>query len=454
MRCSVVGSTVGLIGVTTLIWSALGALAQTSPVSLPELTPTPTATPVDRPQLSIGQQGPLVQQLQFYLKELGYFDEQPNGVFGESTAAAVRTLQERRGLPIDGVMTAATWGVLITDYQIKNFDLGSIPESEVDLPAPTPSPETSPLPLAPLPTPEQRLAQGDLADLKELSLPPDRSDAVTLTLTAQAATPTALVAQAPEQTSAEPKADSPFPGVLVFRALLGIALLGLGSFFLFKLLSILRKDSQSASPPPVASPGVARATVGTRQTLEIVPDAQPPEDGHFSTEDVTAITYPIKERSSLMTQELATPEFARMSHRDKVEELISQLASDQVALRQQAVWELGQQADSRAMKPLMELFPIADSQEQSLILAAISEIGAKTFKPMKQALALSLDSPNPEVRKNAIRDLQRLHEMVSQASKLIQYALEDPDPEVQETAQWALEQMERLNRANTPRQLK
>ncbi|MGA1131783.1 MAG: peptidoglycan-binding protein [Prochlorotrichaceae cyanobacterium] len=446
MPCSVVGSTVGLISVTSLLWSTLGVLAQTPPVNLPEITPAPTTTPVDRPQLAVGDQGPLVQQLQFYLQELGYLSEPPNGIFGESTAAAVRTLQERRGLTIDGVMTTATWDVLITDYQIKAFDLSSIQESQVDLPAPTPSPTASSVALSPPSTPEPQIAP---ADLKELSLPPDRPDSIAVTLPAQAATPPAAVAQTLDKTSSEPKADFPF---LVFRAFLGISLLGLGSAFLLKLLRILRQGSPPSSAP--AENAEANPSVVARQTLEIVPNAQPPEDGSFSTEGITAITYPIKDRSSLITPELATPEFARMSHRDKVEELISQLTSDQVALRRQAVWELGQHADSRAMKPLMELFPVADSQEQSLILAAISEIGAKTFKPMKQALALSLDSPNPEVRKNAIRDLQRLHEMVSQASKLIQYALENPDPEVQETAQWALEQIERLNRANTPRQLK
>jgi vesicle coat complex subunit len=73
---------------------------------------------------------------------------------------------------------------------------------------------------------------------------------------------------------------------------------------------------------------------------------------------------------------------------------------------------------------------------------------------MKQVLALSLDSPNPEVRKNAIRDLHRLYETILQSSQLIKYALNDPDPEVQETAAWAIEQMARLNQTNIPRQFK
>lgn len=73
---------------------------------------------------------------------------------------------------------------------------------------------------------------------------------------------------------------------------------------------------------------------------------------------------------------------------------------------------------------------------------------------MKQVLALSLDSSNPEVRKNAIRDLYRLYETVMQSSQLIKYALNDPEPEVQATAAWALDQMARLNQGNIPRHIK
>jgi len=215
-----------------------------------------------------------------------------------------------------------------------------------------------------------------------------------------------------------------------------------------------------------------------------VPHAQPPADGTFSTEDVTAITYRVKpnpsstDRSNPETDRsgqnpihendraipppigsnLARPEVtSELSWRqplDKVESLIEELGSSTINQRHQAIWELGQQADGRGIKPLMELLPLADSQEQSLIVAALSEIGVKTCKPMKQVLALSLDSSNPEVRKNAIRDVYRLYETVMQSSQLIKYALNDPDPEVQATAAWALDQMARLNQANIPRHFK
>jgi vesicle coat complex subunit len=67
---------------------------------------------------------------------------------------------------------------------------------------------------------------------------------------------------------------------------------------------------------------------------------------------------------------------------------------------------------------------------------------------MNQALAISLQDKNPQVRKNAIRDLTRLYDVMSQISQLICLALDDSDEEVQETARWAIRQ---LNLQLTPR---
>jgi hypothetical protein len=60
---------------------------------------------------------------------------------------------------------------------------------------------------------------------------------------------------------------------------------------------------------------------------------------------------------------------------------------------------------------------------------------------MNQALAISLQDKNPQVRKNAIRDLTRLYDIMSQISQLICHALDDSDEEVQETARWAIKQL-------------
>jgi tetratricopeptide (TPR) repeat protein len=129
---------------------------------------------------------------------------------------------------------------------------------------------------------------------------------------------------------------------------------------------------------------------------------------------------------------------------DVVTELVKELEHPSPAKRRKAIWELAQRADSRAMKPLVELMIEADSQERSLILEAVSQIASRTLKPMNKALAISLEDPNSQVRKNAIRDLTRVYDLMTQVSQRLSYSLDDPDNEVRETAKWALKQLNQL----------
>ncbi|MBO0351926.1 HEAT repeat domain-containing protein [Phormidium pseudopriestleyi FRX01] len=135
------------------------------------------------------------------------------------------------------------------------------------------------------------------------------------------------------------------------------------------------------------------------------------------------------------------PQLARI---DAIETLIEDLQSRVPTQRRKAIWELGQKGDSRAMQPLVTLLMDSDSRQRSLILASLAEIGNRTMQPMNRALILSLQDSNPEVRKNAIRDLTRIYDLVSQTSQLLRHASEDSDPEVREAAQWALSQLNRL----------
>ncbi|WP_242039579.1 peptidoglycan-binding protein [Anabaena sphaerica] len=128
------------------------------------------------------------------------------------------------------------------------------------------------------------------------------------------------------------------------------------------------------------------------------------------------------------------------------DELIKDLRCHDSNKRRKAIWNLGQQGDSRAVQPLVDLMIDADSQQQGLILSALAEIGTCTLKPMNRALAISMQDENPQVRKNAIRDLVRIYDTMGQMSKIVFHALEDPDPEVQETAKYALNQMDRIRR--------
>jgi HEAT repeat protein len=125
------------------------------------------------------------------------------------------------------------------------------------------------------------------------------------------------------------------------------------------------------------------------------------------------------------------------------ETLVNELRSVDASVRQRAIWELGQRGNATAIQPLVNSLMEADSQEKSLIFAALTEIGRRSLQPMQRALALGLQDPSPEVRKNAIRDLSRLYDTLGQMSPLLIHATQDPDPEVQAIAQWALGQLNR-----------
>ncbi|TAE54524.1 MAG: peptidoglycan-binding protein [Nostocales cyanobacterium] len=126
------------------------------------------------------------------------------------------------------------------------------------------------------------------------------------------------------------------------------------------------------------------------------------------------------------------------------EELMQELQSRNSKKRRKAIWKLGQDGDSRAVKPLLDLMIDTDSEQRSLILGTLSEIGTRTLNPINRALIISMRDENPQVRKNAMRDLVRIYDMMGKTSKIILHAMEDPDPEVQETAKYALNQMNRI----------
>lgn len=148
------------------------------------------------------------------------------------------------------------------------------------------------------------------------------------------------------------------------------------------------------------------------------------------------------EKSELSNTNIPTS--GRLPKIDIVDELIKELNSLDPSRRRKVIWDLGQRGDSRAVQPLVNLLTDSDSQQRSLILAALSEIGVRTLKPMNRALAISLQDESPEVRKNAIRDLIGIYELIFQISHLINNAIDDSNPDVRETAIWALNQLNRI----------
>ncbi|MBE9106709.1 peptidoglycan-binding protein [Nostoc cf. edaphicum LEGE 07299] len=166
-------------------------------------------------------------------------------------------------------------------------------------------------------------------------------------------------------------------------------------------------------------------------------------------ETVTSLQTP---QPPFSTQLLLPEKTSRLAKLNIVEELIQDLRSSDPTKRRKAIWDLGQQGDSRATQHLVDLIIDADSQESSLILAALSEIGIRTLKPMNRALAISIQDESPQVRQNAIRDLTRVYDMMGQMSQMLHHALEDPDADVQATARYALTQMNRMRIRDLPEQ--
>ncbi|MEH1868880.1 MAG: peptidoglycan-binding protein [Nostoc sp.] len=156
------------------------------------------------------------------------------------------------------------------------------------------------------------------------------------------------------------------------------------------------------------------------------------------------VTNPETTTPPLATQLLLPEKTSRLAKLNIVDELIQDLRSSDPTKRRKAIWDLGQQGDSRAIQPMVDLMIDADSQESSLILAALAEIGIRTLKPMNRGLAISMQDESPQVRQNAIRDLTRVYDMMGQMSQMLRHALDDPDPEVQATARYALTQMNRM----------
>ncbi|WP_017315703.1 peptidoglycan-binding protein [Mastigocladopsis repens] len=144
------------------------------------------------------------------------------------------------------------------------------------------------------------------------------------------------------------------------------------------------------------------------------------------------------------TQLLPMETTSRLAKVNIIDQLIEDLHSPDPTQRRKAIWDLGQKGDSRAIQPLVDLMMDADSQQRSLILAAISEIGTRTLKPMNRALAVSLQDESPQVRQNAIRDLTRVYDMMAQTSQMLSHAVQDPDADVQASAKYALSQMNRI----------
>jgi len=204
-----------------------------------------------------------------------------------------------------------------------------------------------------------------------------------------------------------------------------------------KPISVPNPHKVEALPSLVTHPLLPQETISSANSkanpdlipdVEVVEDLEVIEKDNLDSDLHSGLVFPIQ-----TTTRISSPEL--------LETLFAQLQDPNPKTRRKAIWEIAQKADSRAMKPLVDLMIESDSHDRTLILEALSQVGTRALKPLNQALAISLQDKNPQVRKNAIRDLTRIYDVMSQISEMLNYVLEDADSEVKETAKWAIDQL-------------
>ena len=378
--------------------SQLEPASASSKVNLPESfiiaqSPTPEAT--EQKLLKVGSEGEAVKDLQKKLKELGFYKEPVNGFYDAKTKIAVAEFQKSFGIDVDGIAGKGTLSRLKEEADKK-----SKPSDSKDKPAA-----------------KDKKNKVDISKIRKI----------------------------------------------LSLGLLTAVILGTIGGGLFLLVKKLDGNKQGAKPNTKTNKKKRSKTKSTPKSLEpqlevenyitnnLDPQTEPVDtdnypNGYTSSSLVVVNPNPPENQSPLQTTDSTSlvKKDSNLAKTNTVTVLIKDLKSSDPKKRKKAIWELAQKGDSRAVQPLVDLIPDADSKQRSLILEAISQIGIKTLTPMNKALALSLQDDNPDVRKNAIRDLTLVYELVSQVSQLLSYSVNDPDPEVQQTARWALTELERI----------
>ncbi|NEO74078.1 HEAT repeat domain-containing protein [Moorena sp. SIO3H5] len=356
-----------------------------SPKNVPEpllIAQSPTsATETDQPILLKGSRGKEVALVQAKLKHLGFYDGLEDGVYGEDTEKAVALFQESIRLRKLGIVDSVTRKELEQAYAAK-----------------TTTSSTSPAPNSGQSVPD-------------------------------------------EPTTTEPSTEEKS---LSSWLIIPAVILAGGGFFLFKWLTKPKRPVDSQLAPSTENQGKQDSRVNNLK-VQVSTDSQnhhPQRDyNHSASYDVANPSNP---QPQSLGDSLHVKKTTRLTKFSIVEELIRELEDPDPQKRQQAIWELAQKGDSRAVKPLVNLMLDSDSKQRGLILEALSQISTKTLKPINKALAISLQDDNPQVRKNAIRDATQIYELLNQVLQMLRHATDDPDSEVRETAKWAIDQFNKM----------
>ncbi|MDP5338185.1 MAG: peptidoglycan-binding protein, partial [Nodularia sp. (in: cyanobacteria)] len=193
-----------------------------------------------------------------------------------------------------------------------------------------------------------------------------------------------VVAAASTPTVQETEQSQASEGGFIWWSLLGLGILGSIGAVLFGMKWFSQVKDQPESIPTqfkALSPGGENLVQSPLPELET--ESKPQENHVFAISPQTATA---SITTTVSPHEITSP----LIKLNIVDELIQDLRGNNRPKRRRAIWDLGQQGDSRAIQPLVDLMIDADSQQRSLILAALAEINSRALTPMNRALAISL----------------------------------------------------------------
>ena len=390
-----------------------------------------------RSSLTPSQAAEQIQNLQRRLSELGYYEGSIDGIYGPNTQGALAEFQQSEGLAGTGVMDPLTRERLISSTAPRSSDTAESGESALTLSSLASSDEVAAETTSDIaqngtaPTPE-----GDGTDA---SSPDEEASDGESEAASEGETASPDSEAGDDDVSSSPSPEQQQDRGLFRLALIGLAIVVFGGLGGTALLLARRSsassealeeeaDAMNGTPPRDISPVSPTYTETTR-------------NGSSQLASASSVSGIKRQTTLSATSTSSTPRLAKVNI---IDELIQDLDNPNPGIRRKAIWELGQRGNSTAVQPLVGLIVNADSHEQCLILAALAEIGSQTLKPMNRALVLSLQSENPEVRKNAIRDLTRIYDLMGHVGRALGQAATDDDPDVRQTAEWALNQLNRM----------
>ena len=382
--------------------------------------------PANENEGSAQQPSAAIQSLQNRLLELGYYSGSVTGIFSSDTRDALAQFQQDQGLVGTGILDPLTQERLADPSGAQNSAEADADASESS----EPSPE---LDLPPVSESGEALEAESAPTETAASDAPEANDS-----TAEGAAP-ADAAPADETTTPE---ESSFPILILLGAVILVVggLAGGVALWLGKLQG-QRAAASNASESDETQPQQRQVT--EHRQASVPPQSRPSaSQTHTSVpKNPASAAFNIQSPSTAPLDNVAE---SRVTKVNIIDELIQDLEQPDPELRRRAIWELGQRGNSAAMQPLVNLLTQVDSREQSLILAALAEITSQTLKPMNRAVMIALQSEDAEVRKNAIRDLTKIFDSFKQSGKMLGHAALDEDPDVKQTADWALDQLNKM----------